>query len=309
MKVKEIWSTFKKEFDIVGIIKTSRYIDEAKKQKSYHKNLNYPTMVVLGLSYPKIIISSTKTHLVPSIYTFGRDYHSVIKEKFSKLVGFFDFPYELHVDNHEYNERLAASLAGIGFFGKNQLIINKDYGSFIFLALVMLDITIEQEIIGTVIDNCNDCIKCIEACPVNALNDYTYDMKKCISYFNQSKDLVDHHQITANYCLFGCDICQLVCPKNQNLVPVSHNSFSLTGKESISITDLFQMSEKAFIKKYSDMAYLWKGKTILMRNALMIMGRQKNDLYLSEIKESLRKHSTFWYQDTSHKVLKLIEKK
>ena len=127
-------------------------------------------MVVLALAYPKRIIKHTKTHFVPSFYTFGEDYHEVLKRRIKKVMDQHNIRYTFGVDNHPHNERLAATLANIGFFGKNQLIINQTYGSYIFLGLVFLDIKIEQEITLDFKDDCKDCTKCIEACPTHALS-------------------------------------------------------------------------------------------------------------------------------------------
>ena len=89
-------------------------------------------MVVLGLSYPRRTLKHTDTHLVPSFYTFGKDYHLVLKRRIEEVMKPLNLKYISGVDNHPHNERLAAVLSGVGYFGKNQLIINKDYGTYMF---------------------------------------------------------------------------------------------------------------------------------------------------------------------------------
>ena len=112
----------------------------------------------------------------------------------------------------------------------------------------------------------------------------------------------------ANYLLFGCDICQIVCPKNINKGTKMHHEFELNGKEKVSIEDLFMMSEKAFKQKYSEMSYLWKGKTVLMRNALSLMYRYNMKQYQDMVLNSMSKLQVDWYQETAIKVLEYLKK-
>ncbi|MDT8337203.1 MAG: DUF1730 domain-containing protein [Candidatus Izemoplasmatales bacterium] len=302
-----IYNSFKSEFNIVAILNTKNYLDAAKKLNITVPENKYSTLVVVGLAYPKRIKKSNETKTYASFYTFGKDYHIVLKNRINKVMEKIPFQYELGVDNHPHNERLAASLAGIGYFAKNQLIINQEYGSYIFLGLVFIDVEINQEHILPITDECGDCRICIDACPTNALSDKGYGFNKCISYYNQMKKTLNNDEINANYCLFGCDICQLVCPKNINIKSFVHPEFELSGKEAVEYEDLFLLSERQFKNKYRDMAYLWKGKTILMRNSLTILLRHKNTLYNDLIKESIDKHKMPWYQETAKKILNRLE--
>jgi epoxyqueuosine reductase len=307
MKVNKLINSFESEFDLVGIIKTKRYLDAAIELNIAVPKNKYPTLVVLGLAYPKRIKKSNETETYASFYTFGKDYHVVLEDRINKVMEKIPFEYELDVDNHPHNERLAASIAGIGYFAKNQLIINQDYGSYIFLGLVFIDVEIEQEHILPNTGGCGDCHICIDACPTSALSDKGYDINRCISYYNQTKKILNDDEINANYCLFGCDICQLVCPKNINIKSFVHHEFELSSKEAVKYEDLFHLSERQFKNKYHDMAYLWKGKTILIRNALTILLRHKNTLYNDLIQESIDKHKMSWYQETAKKVLNRLE--
>ena len=276
MQSKDIRNLFLTQFDEVGIIDTKTYQREAKRLNKKLLDTNYETMVVVALAYPKRDFKHTSTHLVPSFYTFGSDYHQVLKKRIKTVMKEIKVSYELGVDNHPYDERLAATLAGVGFFGKNQLIINKKLGSYMFLGIVLIDLKIDKEFILDLADDCGTCDICIKACPTNALEEGRYHLQKCISYFNQEKVALTDEQIDVNHCLFGCDICQVVCPKNIGKGIKLHEEFELSGKEMVSIEDLFTLSNKVFHHKYQDMSYLWKGKTILMRNALTLMLKKKN---------------------------------
>lgn len=308
MDALQIHDMFKASFDLVGLIETKRYLSEAKKMGKSVPDVTYPTMVVLGLVYPKRIIKHTKTHLVPSFYTFGSDYHLVLKHRIDDIMSKVDIEYQAGVDNHPHDERLAAVLSGIGFFGKNQLIINRTYGSYFFLGIVFLNIELDHEMTFQLDDGCGTCRKCIDACPVSALSEQGFQMELCMSHYNQSKRLLTDREMESNYALFGCDICQMVCPKNVGKSTKIHHEFELSGKEMVSIVDLFTDSERIFKSKYQDMSYLWKGKTVLMRNALLVMRKQDNREYLDLIQNSIEKNQPEWYKDTAIRVLEYFNR-
>jgi len=271
------------EFDVVGVIQTKRYLEAAKQMNKNVPDIKYETMVVLGLAYPMRIIKHTKTHLVPSFYTFGMNYHTVLKNRIIKVMEQFNLP--------------------------NQLIINKDFGTYLFLGVIFIDLNLEHELILEIDDDCGTCRKCIDACPVNALfEDGSYDMLSCMSHYNQTKRVLTDTEIDANYSLFGCDICQMVCPKNVRKGIKIHKEFELTGKEMVSIVDLFTQSEKEFKSKYDDMSYLWKGKTLLMRNALLVMQKQTNRNYIELIEKSIDENKPIWYKETANKILIRLKK-
>lgn len=308
MTIKELHNRLEDAFDVVGMIDKKTYLNALEKADKQLPTLPYETICVVALAYPKRIIKHTKTHLVPSFYTFGTDYHLVLKNRMKTILDRFEVNYTFGVDNHPYDERLAATLAGIGFFGKNQLIINKTYGSYMFLGIINIDLKLEKDIILTVDDDCGDCTICLSACPTQAITASGYDVSKCISFYNQSKRELTSFEMDKNYCLFGCDICQMVCPKNIKKGTVIHPEFELSGKEMVSIMSLFSDSEKTFKAQYENMAYLWKGKTMLMRNALLILNKQKNTLYNDLIESSIHKYTMPWYQNTAIKVLNNLKK-
>jgi epoxyqueuosine reductase len=308
MKSIELVNLFKKQFDVVGIIKTSTYLALAKKYSLDVPTPKYQTMAVVALAYPKRILHHDHEYLIPSFYTYGNDYHLVLKNRMLKAVANLKCNVEFAVDNHPHNERLAALAAGIGFFGKNQLIINKDYGSFIFLGLVFLDTEIDAEQIPLVDDDCGSCTICLQACPTKAITSEGFNQDACISHYNQSKKELTDLEIKSNYLLFGCDICQVVCPKNKNKGKLIHPEFELNGKEKVSIHDLFTLSNQQFLNQYAGMAYLWKGKTILMRNALIVMMKYKIKDYNDLILSSITKQHPNWYNKIALKAIEVLSK-
>ncbi len=309
MRKAEIYQAFSDAFDTVSIIHRDTYIKAYEGKTKLNLEQTYPTIVVLGLSYPKRIIKHTKSLLSPSFYTYGIDYHIVLQSRIKSVMDNLQLPYYAYVDNHAFDERLAAILGGNGFFGKNQLIIHPDFGSYQFLAIVFIDIVLDFEIRHFITDSCGTCHKCIDACPTNALTNEGYIQEKCISYYNQSKKILTDQEIKKNYLIFGCDICQLVCPKNIILKDPSHEEFALSGKEQIAIKDLFTLPSKEFKNKYNNMAYLWRGKTILMRNALTLLLNQNNREYNDLIEETLSHNLPIWYQETAIKILQQLNYK
>jgi len=305
-RIDEIIHAFEQQFDSIGIIQSSRFFAESKRRHSDAKMPPYPTTLVCSLAYPKRVIKPIDGFAVPSFYTFGQDYHHVLKTRIHQAMAPFSVAYEVGVDNHPYDERLAAVLAGVGFFGRNQLIIHPTLGTYHFLGLVFLDITIQEEYTHPIDDSCGTCEACIKACPAKALSLDGYEIQKCISAFNQSKRLLTLSEAQLNYCLFGCDLCQLACPKNKNVVSPTYPEWELSGKELLAIEDLFTLTEKAFKAKYSGMAYLWKGKTILMRNTIALLLKQKNPTYNSFIQNSIKQDSAHWYREFALGALSIL---
>ena len=179
------------------------------------------------------IQDSTKSNsLKIAKYAYGEDYHFVIKRKLKELMDQLreyvgDFNGRVFVDSAPILERVWAQKGGIGWIGKNSLLLNKSMGSFFFLAELILDLELEYD--GPVKDYCGSCTKCMDACPTDAIpQPYILDSSKCISYLTiELKD-----QIPQKFAgkmenwIFGCDICQDVCPWNRFSKPHSEPAFN-----------------------------------------------------------------------------------
>lgn len=155
-----------------------------------------------------------------SMYAYGRDYHKVVKKKLKELLSYIQTEVgevngRCFVDSAPVLERAWAKKSGLGWIGKNSLMLTKGKGSYFFLAEIILDLDLEYD--NPVKDYCGSCTKCIDACPTDAIYEpYKVDGSKCISYFtielkeaipNEMKGKMDNW-------MFGCDICQQVCPIN-----------------------------------------------------------------------------------------------
>ncbi|KRP29364.1 MAG: epoxyqueuosine reductase [Cryomorphaceae bacterium BACL22 MAG-120619-bin32] len=157
-----------------------------------------------------------------SKYTYGEDYHHVIKEKLRELLANIqqeigEVSGRCFVDSAPILERAWAEKAGLGWNGKHSLLIQKQQGSFFFLAELIVDLELEYDH-PTTTNHCGTCTKCIDACPTAAiLPNNTVDASKCISYFTieLKENIPSDYKNQSDDWMFGCDICQDVCPWNR----------------------------------------------------------------------------------------------
>ncbi|WP_025725221.1 epoxyqueuosine reductase [Acholeplasma granularum] len=293
----------KEAFDFVGVIDTNRYLDI----KFDYNLIGYESIFVVGLGYPNTYLKHEKDKLTASMYTYGYDYHDVLKTLMHESLKDLGIEYKALVDNHTVDERKCLELTGLAFKGKNNLMINKNLGSFFFIGLVVTKNKYPELIVKNN-DSCGDCTICIKACPVKALDD-GFDWKKCISGYNQEKRSLTDYEIEKNTLLMGCDICQRVCPYNKGVNSTNIEAFHAKPTAYVIINDLFDLTQKDFNKKYGKHAYVWRGKTLLLRNALTILLRQKNTAYNDKIKETLNdKKYPEWYKVDANNILEKLEK-
>ena len=161
-----------------------------------------------------------------SKYAYGMDYHQVIKDKLFRLLNYIreeigEVDGRAFVDSAPVLDRAWAKRAGIGWIGKNSNLINKKSGSFFFLAELIVDLDLEYDHPFEA-DHCGTCTKCIDACPTEAiLSPFVIDAKKCISYLTiELREEIDQgFKEKMDNWMFGCDVCQDVCPWNRFAVP------------------------------------------------------------------------------------------
>lgn len=260
--------------------------EEEEIKRRIDPKLSFPdckSIIVIALSYNVNFIEKHNDVLTGNLSksSWGIDYHNVLKERIDKLIleikTRVDFNYKSYVDTGPLIERELAYKAGIGYYGKNCSIINDDYGSFIFIGYIMTDLDIEEDE-ESLESKCGECDLCIRACPTNALEPYKLNPKKCISYLTQTKGIIpEEYRSKMGIKIYGCDTCQMVCPKNKGVIPSKHNDFiPYTTKGKMDIEELFQMSNREFKNKYGSMAGSWRGKNVLKRNAIIAIGNIKN---------------------------------
>jgi epoxyqueuosine reductase len=206
-------------------------------------------IAVLFNYYPEKIIPETDNFIL-SKYAYGRDYQVLIKERLSLLVSFMkqefgEMKARPFVDSGPLLEKVWAQRCGVGWQGKHTILINQNTGSFFFIGIVFTDMLLEPDPPET--DHCGNCSRCTEACPTNALSiPYQLDIPRCISY----QTIVNKNTIPGeiarnlNNRIYGCDICQDVCPYNKFAkaadpanFPVNPDLYTLRKKDWINLTE------------------------------------------------------------------------
>lgn len=231
-------------FFYCGFSKADFLEEEAPRLENW-LNLNYQGKMSYMANYfdkrldPRLLVDDAKTVVSlllnyypeekqhsesPKIskYAYGEDYHTVIKDKLKELIQFLkenvgDVNGRAFVDSAPVMDKVWAKKSGLGWIGKNSNLIHPKEGSFFFIAELIIDLEIEPD--GPMKDYCGTCTKCIDACPTDAIvQPYVVDGSKCISYLTiELKDelLPSEFKGKMNNWMFGCDICQDVCPWNR----------------------------------------------------------------------------------------------
>ncbi|APD07677.1 epoxyqueuosine reductase [Flavobacteriaceae bacterium UJ101] len=208
-------------------------------------------------------------------YAYGEDYHHIVKKKVWELLHFIqeeigEVEGRAFVDSAPVLEKAWASKSGLGWQGKNGNLISKKVGSFFFLAELVIDLDLEYDSPTT--DHCGSCKKCIEACPTDAIIEpYVVDGSKCISYFTiELKDEIPQGNQFEDW-MFGCDICQDVCPWNRFSKPHDEEKF-------LPHTDLLHYDKKQWEEITEDVF-----RTIFKKSAVKrtkFKGLERNINYL-----------------------------
>lgn len=208
-----------------------------------------------------------------SKYAYGMDYHYVIKEKLNFFLTFIkdkigDVHGRAFVDSAPILEKAWAAKSGIGWVGKNSNLITKQVGSFYFLAELIVDLDLDYDTIES--DHCGQCTACIDSCPTEAITEpYVVDGSKCISYFTieLKENIPQEFKGKFDDWVFGCDVCQDVCPWNKfskpHKEPLFQSSFELI---KMSRDEWNEITEETFNKIFKDSAVKRTGYKGLTRN-------------------------------------------
>ena len=228
-------------------------------------------------------------------YARGRDYHSVMKERLWKLLKWLETesggriagrPY---VDTGPILERDLARLAGLGWFGKNTMLIHPRRGSFLFLGALFVDVEIEPDAPFSE-EHCGTCNRCIDACPTSAIEaNGVLDATRCISYLTIEKRGVipSEYRRAIGTLVYGCDICQDVCPWNVRFAREAHDPELMTGslEGSPDPVALLRMDAEGFQRRFGGTAVTRAGRQGLSRNAAVALGNRAapgDDVALAE---------------------------
>ena len=283
-------------------------VEEGRNSGFEHKNIEERIKPKLSLSSAKTIISIAvayphklkqqpqKTAYKRGKFTpnsWGLDYHYVLQDKLDRLAKGIeeltaDFEYKGMVDTGALVDTAVAQRAGIGFIGKNGLVISKEFGSYMFLGELITNLDIEPD--QPVDYGCGDCNRCVTACPTSCLiGDGSMNAKRCLSFQTQDKGVMDlEFRKKIKTVIYGCDICQISCPYNKGL----DNPLATEIDPDLSHPELLpflELSNGQFKEKFGHVAGSWRGKNILQRNAIIALANANDRSAIPKLLEIIDK--------------------
>lgn len=301
---------FELGFDLVGFTKAEELRDEKQKfyqwlnskyhanmywlQKTFEKRVNpekvlpeVKSIISVGLNYYQSRKAKNFSEGSGKIskYAWGKDYHKVIEKKFKLIEKILlevdsSSKNKFYVDYGPTMDKVWAVRSGIGWMGKHTNVISTSIGSWFFIGTVLTSIEFEPD--KPILDMCGDCRICIDACPTGAIvDDYLLDANKCISYHtieNKNQIPEELKGKFENY-IFGCDICQEVCPWNEKLqIETNEIDFASNPIEFINEAELISLDEIGFKEKFKGRPILRAGLKNLKRNFEFINDKERSKI-------------------------------
>jgi len=290
-------------FDLVGFAKADELIEESERldewlklgyqagMKYMEKNFDKRKDVTLILDNAKFVISLAVNYFTDhqfsedkntgkvSRYAWGKDYHLIIWDMIEELENELlkidpGFKCKSYVDTGPVMDKAWAIKAGLGWLGKHTNVINREFGSWIFITNIITDYEFDHS--EPIPDHCGSCTACIDACPTDAIvSEYVVDSNKCISYLTiENKGEIDS-KFTGKFdgWIFGCDICQDVCPWNiKFLQPSKIGDFNpKDGHKEIQLSEIKTLNDSEFKRRFANTPILRTKLSGLKRNAEFIV--------------------------------------
>ncbi|MDF2536811.1 MAG: queG [Bacillales bacterium] len=243
------------------------------------------SIISFAVAYPSRMRDEQLDDIARGVFSrssWGIDYHKYLKDRLIKVEEFIkkivpDSKTISMVDTGALIDRAVARRAGIGYIGKNCSLITKEYGSYVYLAEMITNIEFEKDI--PVDNECGDCEICLKACPPSALiENGQINAKNCLSYVSQKKTVLTHKEaILLKDRIYGCDTCQVVCPKNKGITNHYHEELEPKLDEAYpSLLDMLNLSNREFKAQFGHIAGSWRGKNPIQRNAIINLANMKN---------------------------------
>lgn len=217
-----------------------------------------------------------------SVYARGKDYHDVIKGRLKQIAGRIaakeNVAVKVFVDTAPLMEKPLAARAGLGWQGKHTNLVSRDFGSWLFLGVILTDADWTEEKVNT--DHCGSCTKCLDICPTNAFpSPYQLDARRCISYLTiEHKGAIPHEfRVAMGNRIFGCDDCLAVCPWNTFAQRSNELKFQpLPDLGLTSLAVLLNLDEAGFRKRYAGTPVRRIGYSRFLRNILIAAGNSED---------------------------------
>lgn len=252
------------------------------------------SIIAIALAYPNQTDNNLRSKRgewrgVFARASWGVDYHTILREKLALIEAFIKEKvptarFKSMVDTGELSDVAVAERAGIGWRGKNTLLITPEFGSFVYLGEMITNLEFEAD--EPMADGCGECTQCIKACPTGALlGEGRMDGKECLSYQTQTKGMMpERFREKLHNRLYGCDTCQVVCPYNRGKDFHLHPEMEPEeAKIKPLLKPLLTISNREFKETFGPMAGSWRGKKSLQRNAILILGRYKDQTAVPDL--------------------------
>ncbi len=294
-------------FAKVGIARADELTEEGQRlrewlRRGYHATMNWMASTVEKRIDPRSILPDARSVVCvamnyytegrhsddPTVgkisrYAWGDDYHLVLTDRLRQLSEYIKeleptVNVKVYVDTGPVMEKAWAVRAGVGWLGKHTNLITREFGSWVFLGEVILDLELEYD--QPIPDYCGSCTACIEACPTGAIVEpYVLDSNKCISYLTIEHRESISPELASNFqnWVYGCDICQDVCPWNRFQQPTAEAAFApRTYNLAPTLTELAELTEEEFHERYRKSPIKRTKHAGLVRNARAVLAEQKS---------------------------------
>lgn len=286
--------------DKIGIVPATLLVDESKGltdwlARGFHGNMTWMEREPEKRADPRVLFPGAKSVVVVAVnyftphehgsdlgegkisrYAWGDDYHDAVREKLSRLLDWIrsEVPGadgKICVDTAPFIDKAWAVRGGLGWLGKHSNVITKELGSWVFIGSLLVNIELDYD--GQIVDDhCGTCTACLDACPTNAIVEpYVVDSQKCISYATiELRDESLPEEIASNLegWIYGCDICQDVCPWNRFEQPSNEPRFEpRNGETSLDLDLIAEMDHAAYVERFRRSAIKRTKLSGLKRNA------------------------------------------
>ncbi len=282
------------------------------------------TIIVALMSYHTLQSSDVSKR--PSLYgtlarcAFGTDYHRIFHSRMKEVMLELercepDMDWNIYVDTGPLVDRHLAATAGLGFFGRNNCFIHPRYGSFIVIGYALTNLELDEQMYASQpYEKCGECGTCQSSCPVNALKiPFQIDQNRCLSHRLQQKGMMREKTLKeTGVMMYGCDICQDVCPHNRGVPSTPEPLFEYPEEGKwLDLPELLQMSNREFNRRFRSRSFGWRGRRVMQRNALKSLGNLGEEEALSYIEAFLedQRNEIRWTAQWAARQIKLLEEK